>query len=234
MDRSEQLTALKRLRLAQGATPERFEYEAEDLMAHWAVRSGTAAVAYLKRAVNELPKKHSESLSVMFGFTYPKKGLELRREAYAQKIGKALATVKRLEADALEALLDALNAESEPGTVIEFLDWMLEVDPSYQTERDDVERLLREAAGRRAERAQTPASEEHDDIFTPENRAKINYLKAEDAALKASSASNEAREHLKELLVLLRTRYAAIDKQSDEGYMLRDAIKLAHEAVIAL
>lgn len=109
MDRSSQLTALKRLRSGLGATPERMEYEAEELMSHWGSASGADAVEYLKRAVKMLPKKHAEVLATMFGFVYAKKALEGRREAYAAKVRKSRATIVRAENDALEALLDSME-----------------------------------------------------------------------------------------------------------------------------
>ena len=113
MDRSEQLATFKRLRLGEGATTSRFEDEAEYLMAYWGLADAQEAVAYLKQAVDALPNKHAKVLNARFGFTHADKGLERRRLAYGEQVGRSRATVVRAENAGLEVLLDYLPTEPE-------------------------------------------------------------------------------------------------------------------------
>lgn len=111
MDKNAVLKTLQRLRKDAGATPERFELHALELMRAWGVEDGQAAVERLKEVLSTLPPAERDILTMSLGLTNGKGvGLQQRRQHYltGRKYATSDSDLYRKERDATDALVEAL------------------------------------------------------------------------------------------------------------------------------
>lgn len=126
VDKNEVLKSLQRLRKDAGATPERFELHALELMGAWGVEDGQAAVERLKEVVSTLPPAERDILTMSLGLTNGKGvGLQQRRQHYLTR-GRKYATsdsdLYRKERDATDALVEALMPTVEE--MLSSIEWL--------------------------------------------------------------------------------------------------------------